>query len=39
MKKYNRNPDEDKNIFFLYIISMLVYIICVLLYVSDLFKK
>lgn len=39
MKKYNRNPDEDKNIFLLYIISMLVYIICVLLYVSDLFKK
>ena len=39
MKKYNRNPNEDKNIFLLYIISMLVYIICVLLYVSDLFRK
>lgn len=39
MKKYNRNPDEDKKIFLLYIISMLVYIICVLLFVSDFFKK
>ena len=39
MKKYNKNPEEDKKIFLLYIISMLVYIICVLLYVSDFFKK
>lgn len=39
MKKYNRNPNEDKNIFLLYIISMLVYIICVLLFVSDFFKR
>ncbi len=39
MKKYNKNPNEDKNIFLLYIISMLVYIICVLLYVSNFFKK
>lgn len=40
MKKYPKNnKDNDNQVLYLFFVSMLIYIIFVLLFISDFFKK